>query len=100
MGQQKNAHFCDYPADPIERNSTHGHNPTEFSKRRAVDSHKAVVRHLVEELRIHPRLRGGRLGAIDLKQMFDTVLLVLLDADYNASRIYDAERPAVEALPD
>lgn len=46
----------------------------------------------------NPRLRGGRLGAIDLKQPFDTVLLVLLDADYNAFQIYEAARPAVEAL--
>lgn len=44
------------------------------------------------------RLRGGRLGAIDLRQPFDTVLLVLLDADYNAFQIYEAARPAVEAL--
>lgn len=45
-----------------------------------------------------PRLRGGRVGSIDMKQPFDTVLLVLLDADYNAFQIYEAERPAVEAL--
>ncbi|KII27571.1 hypothetical protein NL64_26885 [Pseudomonas fluorescens] len=44
------------------------------------------------------RLHGGRLGAIDLKQPFDTVLLVLLDADYNAFQIYEAPRSAVEAL--
>ncbi|MNT56041.1 hypothetical protein D3C72_1933190 [compost metagenome] len=44
------------------------------------------------------RLRGGRIGAIDLKQPFDTVLLVLLDGDYNAFQIYEAARPAVEAL--
>ena len=46
----------------------------------------------------NPRLRGGRLGAIDLKQPFDTVLQVLLDADYNTFQIYEAARPAVEAL--
>lgn len=44
------------------------------------------------------RLCGGRLGSIDLKQPFDTVLLVLLDADYNAFQIYEAAKPAVEAL--
>ncbi|MGY1917451.1 DUF6998 domain-containing protein [Pseudomonas tolaasii] len=44
------------------------------------------------------RLCGGRLGAIDLKQPFDTVLLVLLDADYNAFQIYEAARSAVESL--
>ncbi|KPU61961.1 hypothetical protein AN403_6059 [Pseudomonas fluorescens] len=46
----------------------------------------------------NPRLRGGRLGAIDLNQSFDTVLLVLLDADYNAFQINEAHRSAVEAL--
>lgn len=44
------------------------------------------------------KLRGGRVGSIDLKQEFDTVLLVLLDADYNAFQIYEADRSAVEAL--
>jgi hypothetical protein len=50
--------------------------------------------------RYFPRasLRGGRLGAIDLRQPFDSVLLVLLDADYNAFQIYEAQRPAVETL--
>lgn len=46
----------------------------------------------------NPRMRGGRVGSIDLKQSFDTVLLVLLDADYNAFQIYEAARPEVEAL--
>lgn len=46
----------------------------------------------------NPKLRGGRVGSIDLKQEFDTVLLVLLDADYNAFQIYEADRSAVEAL--
>lgn len=44
------------------------------------------------------KLRGGRVGSIDLLQPFDTVLLVLLDADYNAFQIYEATRPAVEVL--
>ena len=44
------------------------------------------------------RMRGGQVGSIDLKQSFDTVLLVLLDADYNAFQIYEAARPSVEAL--
>lgn len=44
------------------------------------------------------RLSGGRLGVIDLNQPFDTVLLVLLDADYNAFQIFEASRSAVEAL--
>ncbi|WP_282410030.1 hypothetical protein [Pseudomonas sp. PS02303] len=46
----------------------------------------------------NPRLRGGRVGSIDLTQPFDTVLLVLLDAEYNAFQIYEAPRPAVETL--
>lgn len=44
------------------------------------------------------RMRNGRVGSIDLKQPFDSVLLVLLDAEYNAFQIYEAARPAVEAL--
>lgn len=44
------------------------------------------------------QMRGGRVGSIDLKQPFDTVLLVLLDVDYNAFQIYEATRSAVEAL--
>ncbi|WP_223554405.1 hypothetical protein [Pseudomonas sp. BF-R-01] len=46
----------------------------------------------------NPRMGNGRVGSIDLKQCFDTVLLVLLDAEYNAFQIYEAARPAVEAL--
>ncbi|MEX5666016.1 hypothetical protein ABFV57_14255 [Pseudomonas neuropathica] len=45
-----------------------------------------------------PRMRSGRVGSIDLRQPFDTVLLVLLDADYNAFQIFEADRSAVEAL--
>jgi hypothetical protein len=44
------------------------------------------------------RMRGGRLGSIDLKQPFDIVMLVLLDGDYNAFQIFEAQRPDVEAL--
>ncbi|WP_440779954.1 DUF6998 domain-containing protein [Pseudomonas syringae] len=46
----------------------------------------------------NPKLRGGRLGSIDLNHPFDTVLLVLLDAEYDAFQIYEAPRDAVEAL--
>lgn len=46
----------------------------------------------------NPRLRGGRVGSIDLKQPFDVVLLVLLDSEYNAFQIYEATRAAVEEL--
>lgn len=40
----------------------------------------------------------GRVGSIDLRQPFDVVQLVLLDADLNAFAIYEAERPAIEEL--
>ncbi len=40
----------------------------------------------------------GRVGKIDLRQPFDTVLLVLLDMDLNALAMYEAERVDVEAL--
>lgn len=43
--------------------------------------------------------RGGRLGAIDIYKNFDAVLLVLLDENFNATTIYEAERAdVVEAL--
>lgn len=45
-----------------------------------------------------PKRVTGRVGKIDLRQPFDTVLLVLLDMDLNALVMYEAERAAVEAL--
>ncbi|WDM57706.1 hypothetical protein K4A76_14615 [Pseudomonas sp. NEEL19] len=39
---------------------------------------------------------NGRLGAIDLRQTFDTVLLVLLDHEFNAFAMYEATRGKVE----
>ncbi|MDH4847957.1 hypothetical protein E8E71_30040 [Pseudomonas sp. BN605] len=39
----------------------------------------------------------GRMGSIDLRQAFDTVLLVLLDSDFNAFAMYEATRAKVEA---
>lgn len=44
------------------------------------------------------RQRGGRVGAIAIEQPFDTVLLVLLDGDYNAFAMYEATKAAVEDL--
>ena len=38
----------------------------------------------------------GRLGAIKLNKPWDSVLLVLLDEDYQPEEIYEAERSAVE----
>src|SRR6266446_5905299 len=40
---------------------------------------------------------GARIGPIDLSKPWDAVLLVLLDADFNATAIYRAERPVVRA---
>ncbi len=37
------------------------------------------------------------LGAIDLQQPFDSVLLVLLDSEFNAFAMYEASRAKVEA---
>ncbi len=45
-----------------------------------------------------PRRVTGRIGKIDLRQPFDTVLLVLLDMGLNALVMYEAERAAVETL--
>ena len=44
-----------------------------------------------------PRKRGQRLGGIGKNKQFDAVLLVLLDADYNAVQIYEAKKAAVIA---
>jgi len=38
------------------------------------------------------------MGTIDLKQPFDTVMLVLLDEDFEALAIYEATREAVTEL--
>lgn len=37
----------------------------------------------------------GRMGSIDINKEFDTVLLVLLDENFNAFAIYEATRPDV-----
>jgi hypothetical protein len=44
--------------------------------------------------------RGQRLGSIDRKKDWDAVLMVLLDADFNAYEIYEASRAAVLAALD
>lgn len=41
--------------------------------------------------------KAGRLGSIDLRQEFDSVLLVLLDDDFNAYEMHEAVRGSVEA---
>ena len=40
---------------------------------------------------------GQRLGSIDITKEFDAVLLVLLDANFDATEIYEADRGAVVA---
>ncbi|HEX8245585.1 MAG TPA: hypothetical protein VF541_18885 [Longimicrobium sp.] len=40
--------------------------------------------------------KGGRLGRIDLKKEWDSVMLVLLDESYEPVRIHEATRSAVE----
>jgi hypothetical protein len=45
-----------------------------------------------------PRCKPGqRLGRIDIKKDFDAVLLVLLDENFDATAMYEAERAAVVA---
>lgn len=39
--------------------------------------------------------RGQRVGSIDIKKEFDAVLLVLLDGDFEATAIYEAQRDVV-----
>lgn len=46
----------------------------------------------------NPKKIIGRVGGIDLSQPFDVVQLVLLDSDFNAFAIWEAERSAVESL--
>ncbi|ROM19049.1 hypothetical protein BK643_05870 [Pseudomonas protegens] len=46
---------------------------------------------------LNPLKITGRMGAIDLRQPFDVVLLVLLDAEFNSFAMYEASRATVEA---
>ncbi|MEQ4285410.1 hypothetical protein [Pseudomonas syringae] len=46
---------------------------------------------------LNPHRITGRMGAIDLRQPFDVVVLVLLDADFNAFAMYEASRAQVQA---
>lgn len=46
---------------------------------------------------LNPLKISGRMGAIDMRQPFDVVLLVLLDAEFNAFAMYEASRATVEA---
>ena len=42
---------------------------------------------------------GQRMGSIDVEREFDSVLLVLLDENFEATEIYEADRTAVLAAP-
>ena len=39
--------------------------------------------------------KSPRLGGIDITQEFDTVLMVLMDQDFNTTAVYEADRSAV-----
>lgn len=45
---------------------------------------------------LNPLKITGRMGAIDLRQPFDIVLLVLLDSEFNAFAMYESSRAKVE----
>lgn len=45
---------------------------------------------------LNPARITGRMGAINLQQQFDFVLLVLLDTEFNAFAMYEASREKVE----
>jgi hypothetical protein len=58
-----------------------------------------AVDHNGERIQIKGRRSNdltGRLGKIDLKKEFDSVLLVLLDDYYDVKRMFKADRAAVE----
>ncbi len=62
------------------------------------DSTGRVERFQIKGRCVISRLKpGARVGSIDLTKPWDAVLLVLLDADFEAKAIFRAERPAVEA---
>ncbi len=54
------------------------------------DDFKSKTRCLLKDCK-----RGRRVGSIDIKKEFDAVLLVLLDDNFDAKSIYEAQREAV-----
>jgi len=63
------------------------------------DAVDAAGRRLQIKARSIPRakrLNGQRLGSIDCKKPWDAVLLVLMDEEFQATAIYEAQRPAIE----
>ena len=65
----------------------------------AIEEHDGNVRRLQIEGRclLSGCKPGQRMGSIDIAKEFDSVLLVLLDENFNATEIYEAERSAVLA---
>ena len=65
----------------------------------AIEEHDGNVRRLQIKGRclLSGCKPGQRMGSIDIAKEFDSVLLVLLDENFNATEIYEAERSAVLA---
>ncbi len=65
----------------------------------AIEEHDGNVRRLQIKGRclLSGCKPGQRMGSIDVAKEFDSVLLVLLDENFNATEIYEAERSAVLA---
>jgi hypothetical protein len=63
----------------------------------AIETVDGEVRHLQIKGRclLKDCKPGQRLGSIDVKKDFDAVLLVLLDENFNATSIYEADREEV-----
>jgi len=63
----------------------------------AIERTNGVTRHLQVKGRciLQDAKQGQRIGSIDIKKDFDAVLLVLLDHEFNATEIWDADRDIV-----
>jgi hypothetical protein len=63
----------------------------------AIERRNRSIRHLQIKSRcLQPHCKPGqRLGSINVTKAWDAVLLVLLDGDFEAREIYEAERAAV-----
>lgn len=63
----------------------------------ATEKQNGVIRRLQIKGRcLLPNCKPGqRLGAIDIKKDWDAVLLVILDEHFDATAMYEADRPAV-----
>ncbi len=63
----------------------------------AVERHKGAAKYLQIKGRcLLPNCKPGqRLGSIDVEKKWDAVLMVLLDENFDATAIYEADRKAV-----